>query len=108
MTRHYNASQYRSKLRQIEQKQKRAISDMNRIINNYNRDVKKAINNYNSAVRKHNSNVRHNRQIINSELRKLNSTNACSSIIFTESISEDLIVNLIDWSLYIGDVHRRS
>lgn len=79
MTRHFNASQYKSKLRQIEQKQKRAISDMNRAINNYNRDVKKAINNYNSAVRKHNSNVRHNRQIINNELRKLNSTTAGSS-----------------------------
>ena len=59
---------------QLEQKQKRAINDMNRAINNYNREVKKAVNNYNAAVRKHNANVRRNRQIINNELRKLNTT----------------------------------
>jgi hypothetical protein len=47
---------------------------MNRAINNYNREVKKAVNNYNAAVRKHNANVRRNRQIINNELRKLNTT----------------------------------
>ena len=67
-------SQFKSKIRQLEQKQKRAINDMNRAINNYNREVKKAVNNYNAAVRKHNANVRRNRQIINNELRKLNTT----------------------------------
>ena len=67
-------SQFKSKMRQLEQKQKRAFNDMNRAINNYNREVKKAVNNYNDAVRKHNANVKRNRQIINNELRKLSTT----------------------------------
>lgn len=74
MTKKLTPSQFKSKMRQIEQKQKKAINDLNRAINNYNREVKKAVNDYNSAVRKHNANVRRNRQIINNELRKLNTT----------------------------------
>ncbi len=70
----FNSSQLKSQLRQLEQKQKRAINDMNRAIDNYNREVKRVVNNYNAAVRKYNSNVSRNRQIINNELRKLNST----------------------------------
>ena len=74
MTKKLTSSQFKSKMRQLEQKQKRAINDMNRAINNYNREVKKAVNDYNAAVRKHNANFRRNRQIINNELRKLNTT----------------------------------
>lgn len=74
MTKKLTPSQFKSKMRQIEQKQKKAINDLNRAINNYNREVKKAVNDYNAAVRKHNANVRRNRQIINNELRKLNTT----------------------------------
>ena len=74
MAKKMTPSQFKSKIRQLEQKQKRAINDMNRAINNYNREVKKTVNNYNAAVRKHNANVRRNRQIINNELRKLNTT----------------------------------
>ena len=72
MAKRMTPSQFKSKMRQLEQKQKRAINDVNRAINNYNSEVKKAVNNYNVAVRKHNANVRRNRQIINNELRKLN------------------------------------
>ena len=72
MAKKLSSSQFKSKMRQLEQKQKRAINNMNREINNYNREVKKAVNNYNAAVRKHNANVRRNRQIIDNELRKLN------------------------------------
>ena len=72
MAKRMTPSQFKSKIRQLEQKQKRAINDMNRGINNYNREVKKAVKNYNAAVRKHNASVRRNRQIINNELRKLN------------------------------------
>ncbi len=80
MTKKLTPSQFKSKMRQLEQKQKRAINDMNRAINNYNREVKKAVNNYNAAVRKHNANVRRNRQIINNELRKLKTTTTvCTS-----------------------------
>ncbi len=74
MTKKLTPSQLKSKMRQIEQKQKKAINDLNRAINNYNREVKKAVNDYNAAVRKHNANVKRNRQIINNELRKLNTT----------------------------------
>lgn len=73
MARRLTSSQFRSKMRQLEQKQKRAIKDINRAVNSYNREVKKAVNNYNAAVRKHNANVRHNKQIIERELRKLKS-----------------------------------
>jgi len=72
-------SQFKSKMRQLEQKQKRAINDLNRAINNYNREVKKAVNDYNAAVRKHNANVRRNRQIIKNELNKLSSSTTVSS-----------------------------
>ena len=74
MTKKPNLSQYKSKMRQLEQKNKKAINDLNRAINKYNREVKKSINNYNAAVRKYNTNVRRNKQIINNELRKLNAT----------------------------------
>ena len=79
MTKKLTPSQFKSKMRQIEQKQKKAINDLNRAINNYNREVKKAVNDYNAAVRKHNANVRRNRQIINNELRKLNTTTTVRS-----------------------------
>lgn len=79
MATHYSASQLKSKLRQIEQKQQRAIRDLNREIDNYNRNVKRAINDYNAAVRRHNANVTRNRQIIRNELRKLNTSSSVHS-----------------------------
>lgn len=72
MIRRVSRSQIKSKIRQLENNQKRAINNLNRAINSYNREVKKVVNNYNVAVRKHNENVRRTRQIINNELRKLN------------------------------------
>ena len=79
MATHYSASQLKSKLRQIEQKQQRAIRDLNREIDNYNRNVKRAINDYNATVRRHNANVTRNRQIIRNELRKLNTSSSAHS-----------------------------
>ena len=83
MSRNLNLSQFKSKMRQIEQQQKRA---MNQAINKYNREVTKAVNNYNNevrkynaAVRQYNANVRHYKQIINNEIRKLNSTTTTST-----------------------------
>ncbi len=84
-------SQFRAKMRQLEQKQRQAVNNLNRAINNYNREVKKsanryntAVNNYNAAVRKHNATVRRNRQIINNELHKLNSSSAvCTSYVIS-------------------------
>ena len=74
MTKKITPSQFKSKMRQLEQKQKKAINDLNRAITSYNRQVKKVVNDYNTVVRKHNANVRRNRKIINNELRKLNAT----------------------------------
>ena len=77
----YTSSQFRSKLNQIQQKQRNAINNYKRVVNEYNRKVNsynqritKAINDYNMAVRKHNANVIRNRQIISNELRRLNSS----------------------------------
>lgn len=74
MAKKLTPSQFKSKMRQLDRKQRHAINDMNRAINNYNREVKKVINDYNAAVRKYNASVRRNRQIINNEIRKLNTT----------------------------------
>lgn len=78
MARHINTSQLKSKLRQIEQKQRKAINDYNSAVRKYNANVKKAVDNYNRFVRQYNSNVRKNRQIINRELNKLNATSSTS------------------------------
>lgn len=66
MAKHFNASQFRSQLRRIE-------NQMNREIRKYNTEVNRAISKYNSAVREYNSSVRRNRQIISRELSKLQS-----------------------------------
>lgn len=85
MTKKLTPSQFKSKMRQLEQKQKRTI---NREINNYNRNVKKAINNYNAEVRKHNAKCRQNRQIIYNELRKLNKSNVRTSYTVSSRIMQ--------------------
>jgi len=66
MAKHFNASQFRSQLRRIE-------NQMNREIRKYNTEVNRAISKYNSAVREYNSSVRRNRQIVSRELSKLQS-----------------------------------
>lgn len=86
MAKRLTASQLKSKIRQLEQKQKRAISDYNRAVNDYNRAVKKAMNAYNDVVRKHNSEVKRYRQLIKNELRVLNSSSAVQSSYTASSI----------------------
>lgn len=66
-------SQFKSKLRQMEQKQKRAINDCNRAKRHCNTQVKKTFDAYNRFVRDYNSTVRKNKQIICREINKLNS-----------------------------------
>lgn len=95
-------SQFKSKMRQLEQKQKRAINDLDRAINNYNRGIKKAVNNYNTAVRKHNANVRRNQQIISNELRKLNSS---STVRTSYNISSRAMQSQYD---NVGKVYREG
>lgn len=81
MAKKFSASQYKSKLRQLERKQRQAINKVNHEINKYNRDVKKAVNNYNTsvkkynlAVRQYNNDVKRNQRIIKNEFRKLNAS----------------------------------
>lgn len=75
MARHINMSQFRSKLRQIENK-------YNSEIRKFNNEMKRAVNQYNSNVRRYNAQVQRNKQIIAREIRKLNST---SSVHYTFS-----------------------
>lgn len=78
MARRISMSQFNSKVRQLQQKQKRAIDDYNRAARKYNQDVKRAVNKanqeitrYNTAVRAHNNRVRGNRERLKRELQRL-------------------------------------
>jgi len=73
MARKISMSQFKSKLRQIENKQKQAINNYNREGRKYNSELKRRVDAYNRAVRSYNSSVKHNRQIIEREIKKLNS-----------------------------------
>jgi hypothetical protein len=64
-------SQLKSKLRQAQAKQKRAIDNHNRKVREHNRKVKRAVDDYNRAVRSYNAQVRANRQRLKSELTRL-------------------------------------
>lgn len=86
MARRISLSQFKSKVRQIEQKQKRAINEYNRAVRQYNDKVNKAVREYNSFVRSHNAAVRRNRQIIAQERAKLSSRTIVSTS-YTASMS---------------------
>ena len=79
--RRISASQLRSKLRQIEQKQRSAINKYNQEARKYNQGLKRAINKYNQDVRAHNSRVRSQRLRIQSEIRKLQSRHTVTSTV---------------------------
>lgn len=82
-------SQFRSKVRQAQNKQKQAIAKYNREVKQHNQKIKHAVNKYNSEVRKYNTRVRANRQKISSELRRMqsNSTTINYQAIRTSAIS---------------------
>lgn len=82
-----NTSQLRSKIRQIEQKQRTAINNYNRAVRQYNTQVKRAVNEYNSAVRRHNANVLHNRQIIQREISRLRSSSFSYKITYSRYVT---------------------
>ena len=78
MTRRISMSQFKNQMRQLQQKQKRAVDDYNREVRKHNQQVKQAvsktnqeINRYNNAVRTHNNRVRANRDRLKRELQKL-------------------------------------
>lgn len=71
MRRRVTPSQYRSLVRQAQQKQNRAIQAYNRDVAKHNREAKRAIDDYNREVRRFNAEVRRNRQRLRNELNKL-------------------------------------
>lgn len=87
MARRVTPSQLRSMMRQAQQKQKRAIDDLNRGIREYNRKVKQEVDRYNREVRAHNSRVRANRQRLKSEIARLNrQTNTTRYVTYRVSV----------------------
>lgn len=80
-------TQFKSKIRQIEQKQRIAINNYNRGVRQYNTQVQRAVNEYNSVVRRHNANVVHNRQIIQKELSHLRGGSYSYKITYTKYIA---------------------
>ena len=71
MARRISLSQFRSRLRQAQSKQKQAIDRLNRAVRADYQKRKRAVDDYNRAVRAHNTKVRTNRQKLQQELRKL-------------------------------------
>lgn len=95
MARKINISQFKSKMRQIEQKQRRAINDYNRAVKQYNDKVNKAIRDYNSFVRSYNATVRRNRQIISHEIAKLQARTAVTtSYIASTNVMQQCYANV--------------
>ncbi len=88
MAKRISMSQFKSKLHQMEQKQKRAINDYNRAVRNYNTQVKKTVDAYNRFVRDYNSTVRKNKQIIRREINKLNSVSNNSYSVSIRSMQQ--------------------
>jgi hypothetical protein len=66
-------SQWRSKLRQAEQRRRQAINKINAAVRRYNQGVKRAVDDYNREVRAHNARVRTNRQRLRTALATLGS-----------------------------------
>ena len=79
MPQKFNSSQFKSKLRQLENKTNQQIRSLKQEIEKNNRNIKRAVDDYNRTVRQHNSKVLQNRSRIQSELRKLNSTGRIST-----------------------------
>lgn len=109
MAKKISASQFKSKVRQMERKQKQAVKQIERDIQKYNREVKKFANDYNSAVRKYNTAVRHyntdvkrSRRIINQELRKLNASTSVQSsyIVSTKNMQQSYEA--------VGEIYREG
>lgn len=74
MPKRISTAQLKSKLRQLEQKQRKAINDYNQAVRKYNTQVKRSVDAYNRFVREYNAAVRKNKQIIAQEIRKLNTS----------------------------------
>lgn len=86
MAKKFNASQFRSKLNQLQSQQRNAINQYNQKVREYNLKVTNSVNQYNQAVRQHNARVKANRQRLNSAISRLNSqANSRYSVTTTSS-----------------------
>jgi len=81
MARRVTPSQFRSMVRQTEQRQRQAINDYNSAVRRYNSDVKRAIADYNRQVSAHNSRVRTNRLRLQSEIARLGSRTPTTRVV---------------------------
>lgn len=93
MARRFSSSSFRSKVQQLQAKQRQAFNKLKQGLQNLERierervrKVNAAINNYNAAVRAHNSRVRANRQRLNSEIARLRATSAPQRITLRTSV----------------------
>jgi len=86
MAKKFNASQFRSKLNQLQSQQRNAINQYNQKVREYNLKVTNSVNQYNQAVRQHDARVKANRQRLNSAISRLNSqANSRYSVTTTSS-----------------------
>ena len=85
MVRRVSASQYKSQLRQLEQKHRQAVNNYNNAV----RRVNTAINDYNREARAHNARVRRNQQRLRQELSSLQSRPGVSTRHVTYRASVD-------------------
>lgn len=76
MPRRVTPSQFKTIVRQAQQKQKKAVDDYNREVRRVNAHNRRAVNDYNRQVRAHNDRVRSNRRRLLGELNRLNSRSA--------------------------------
>lgn len=89
MARRISLSQFKSKVRQLEQKQRQAIDKYKREVRAHDRKVKQAVDQYNREVRAHNARVRANRQRLKSEIAKLARKNTTTQYVtFRTSVSQ--------------------
>lgn len=72
MVRRISASQLRTQLRQVQQKQRQGIAKYNQAVRQHNQKVKQTVNKYNQEARAYNARVRANRQRLLNELARLN------------------------------------
>ncbi len=88
MVRRITPAQARSKLRQVQQKQRQAVNQANAAIRKYNRDVKSAVNRYNREATTHNARVRASRQRLKREVARLNSSRTTKRyVVYQRSVS---------------------
>ena len=91
MVRRISPSQFRSKMRQAEQKVRQAVNKHNQEVRRHNQKVRQAINKYNQEVRAHNARVRANRQRLKNELARFVRNSAGSAkpryVLYNKSVS---------------------